>query len=476
MISPVRATAIVGLGSVLSLAASVGVAKVLAILIGPAGVGLFGVMQSLVGIAGMLVGLGVATGLVRGLSSAIARGDREEVRGLRQAALLIVLGSGSVGLILLVVARDWVALTVLGDASRSGDVLFIAPAVVLTAVAGVELAIINGYHRLEALTVGGVLGALAVSAATIALVAAAGEDGIAPAILAGAAASLVISFTVRAKTVGVSSRLSDPTRVAAVARSLLRFGGPYTASAIVGTGAQLLVPIIVLNQLGQTEAGHYRAASTIAVGYLAFLLTSFAQDYYPRIAAAQPEELVALIEKRMRLVMALAVPVILATLALAPLAIRLLYSDEFLPASQVLEWQLVGDLLKLPAWALSFVILARGSSGRFFAVELLGGATLLVATLIGTATLGLAGAGIAYLVSYAVYYPTVWLAVRRWAPAAPGRLQVAILALVAVISVLLLVVPEDGIALRTGILLALAGGMAVTAWPRLWRLHRGGEL
>ena len=475
MISPVRATAIVGLGSVISLAASVVVAKVLAILIGPDGVGLLGVMQSLVGITGMLIGFGVATGLVRGLASAIGRGDGEEVAGLRQSASLIVVGTGTVGLILMVIARDWLASAVLGDPGRAGDILFIAPAVVLTALAGVEMAIINGYQRIQTLTLGGLLGALAASVAMIGLVAVGGEDGIAPAILTGAAASLVISVTLRARVIGASSKLSEPSRLSGVGRALLRFGGPYTASAIVGTGAQLLVPIIVLNQLGHAEAGHYRAASTIAVGYLAFLLTSFAQDYYPRIAAAQPGEVVGLIEQRMRLVMALAVPVILLTLALAPLAVRVLYSDEFLPAARVLEWQLAGDLLKLPAWALAFVILARGSSGRFFVVEFLGGAVLVLAAIVGTATLGVLGAGVAHVVSYATYYVVVWFVVRRSTPATPGRLQAGVLSLF-VVTLLLLALPEDLAAVRTLVLLLLAILMGGLAWPRLWKLHRAGAL
>lgn len=475
MISPVRATAIVGLGSVLSLAASVIVAKVLAILIGPDGVGLLGVMQSMVGITGMVVGFGVATGLVRSLASALRSGDAEEVGSLRHAALVIVLATGTVSVILLAVGRDWIASTILGDPGRAGDVLLLATAVVLSALAGVELAIINGYHRIETLTFGGLLGALAASAAMVAFVAVRREDGIAPAIVAGAAASLVISIALRARIIGVSSRLAGRDGLAAAMRSLLRFGGPYTASAIVGTGAQLLVPIIVLNQLGQTEAGHYRAASTIAVGYLAFLLTSFAQDYYPRIAAARPEELVELIEQRMRLVMAIAAPIILATLALAPLVVRLLYSDEFLPATRVLEWQLAGDLLKLPAWALSFVILARGGSGRFFTVELLGGSVLVAATIAGTRMLGVTGAGVAYVISYAAYYVSVWLVVRRLAPATPGRLQAAVLGL-ATVTLSLLALPSDLEALRAIVLMVLAAIVALVAWPRLWVLHRSGEI
>ena len=336
----------------------------------------------------------------------------------------------------------------LGGSSHETDLLFIGPALLLTVLAGVELGIINGYQRLGVLTAATVTSALLGQGIMIAAVVAWGAGGIAPALMASSGTALLVAFAFRTRAIGVATRLADWGQVRSTAADLLRFGVPVTGSALMGTGAQMLVPIVVLNQLGQTQVGYYRAAATISVGYLAFLLTSFAQDYYPRVAAARPDELLELIEQRMRLVMALAVPVIMATLALAPLAIRILYSAQFLPATDVLEWQLVGDLLKLPAWTMAFVILARGSSARFFMIELVGGATLVLGTWVGTTWLGLPGAGLAYLVSYAIYYPVVLLVVRRYAPATPGRLQLATLGLAA-ISLGLLALPADLIVFRT---------------------------
>ena len=475
MISPVRATAIVGLGSVISLGASVVAAKVLALVIGPDGVGLLGVTQSLLNICGLAAGLGVATGVVRALAAADAEGDMGGAAALRRSSELLVVASGAVGMMALLVLRQPLAQVFLGSESRSGDVVLIGGALLLTVLSGVEIGIINGHHRLRALTIATVSNALLAQAVMIGFVLAWGSRGIAPAILTASGIGLAVALIARSRAVGVLGASVDPHDLRRAGAGLLRFGLPYTASALVGVGAQLVIPVLVLNQLGQAQAGHYRAAATISVGYVAFLFTALAQDYYPRVAAARPEELLELIEKRMRLVMALAVPVILALLGLAPLVIRLLYTSAFLPATSVLDWQLAGDLLKIPAWTMVFVILARGSTGRYFAVELLGGATIVFGTWIGTSLFGLVGAGIGYFASYAIYYPAVLFAVRRYAPVTPGRLQAAILGLV-VLTLCLLALPSELQVLRTASFLALAVGMAALAWPRLWQLQRRGQL
>ena len=475
MISPVRATAVVGLGSVVSLAAGVIAAKVLALVIGPEGVGLLGVLQSLLGIAVLVGGLGISTGLVRALAAAGTNGDAERAVALRWAAEVGGLMTAAAGLLLLVALREPVAVAFLGGSGHETDVVFIGAALLFTVLAGVELGIINGYQRLGVLTVAAVTSALLAQGIMIVAVVAWGARGIAPALMASSATASLIAYAFRTRAIGVTARLADWGRVRRTAVDLVRFGVPVTGSALVGTGAQLLVPILVLHQLGQAQVGYYRAAATISVGYLAFLLTSFAQDYYPRVAAARTDQLLELIDQRIRLVLALAVPVIMATLALAPLAIRILYSAQFLPATDVLEWQLVGDLLRLPAWTMALVILARGSSVRFFMVELAGGATLVLGTWVGTAWLGLPGAGLAYLVTYAIYYPVVLLVVRRFAPVTPGRVQLAALALAA-LSLGLLALPMEFIVLRTAVFLGLSLGMALLAWPRMWRLHREGAL
>ena len=132
-----------------------------------------------------------------------------------------------------------------------------------------------------------------------------------------------------------------------------------------------------MSLLQTADVGYYRAAATISVAYLAFLLNAMAQDYYPRISGMSDGPGIADVARtQLRFVLMVSLPLILLTSAIAPLLVTGLYSAEFSPATDVLRWQLIGDVLKLPSWTLSFVILARGTSGAFLTIEAIGGIAL----------------------------------------------------------------------------------------------------
>lgn len=474
MISPLRATAIIGVGTLATMATSVVVAKALAILVGPDGVGRLGLLQSVLGLTAIVAGLGVNVAIVRELASALAASEGDRAAALRRAGLIIAVAAGVVGGLALMVFREPLAASALGSSDRAFDLVLLALALPLQLVAGVEFATLNGYHRIRSHTVALVLASVAGGSITVGLVAAMGQDGIAASILVSALAAAAVAIASRRRALG-SEAPTVPAAIGLAIRRVLRFGTPYTASQLVGTGAHLLLPILILSSVGTTGVGHYRAAAAIGVAYLAILLNAMERDYLPRVAAAPPEEIGVLIERRTRILVALAVPVILTVLAIAPIAVTLLYSEEFLPAVDVLQWQLVGDLLKLPAWALSFVLLARASFARFLALEAIGGVTLAAATMWLSPLIGLAGVGIAFVLTYAIYYIAAWLLVRPVFPVVPGRVQLAVVGTTLACVSILAVLPDATIT-RGAVFGAGAVAAAAVAWPFLWRHHRSGQL
>lgn len=474
MISPLRATGIVASGTAVSLAVSVIVGKALALITGPTGVGVYGLMQSVLGVLGIVFGLGIATALVRATAEAVAAGKSDEVDQLRTAAWHTALVTAVAAAIVALLFGQWVAGVLFSNPMLAGAVPLLGLATGIALLSGIESASLNGHHRISVLTQSAIGSSLAGGAGLIAMVAAFGVDGIGPGLLVSAVAGLLVATFAARRAIGppVIGQLKSSK---AATRRLLSVGAPFALSQLAGTGAQLALPIIILYQLNAEAVGFYRAAFTISTGYLAFILNALAQDYYPRVAAAPVDQLRELVERRTRLVLALGVPVILAMLALAPLVLAVLYSSEFEPAAEILQWQLIGDLLKLPAWAMAFAILARGKGRTFLTVELIGGVSLVVGVIVATEIFGLAGAGIGYLVSYAMYYAAVWITARTVAPLVPGRLQVTVVAL-AILLVVLDVALRDAPFVRGGLLLTGAALMAGLAWPRLWRLHRAGEL
>ena len=87
MRSALRATAVLSSGSVVQIGVALLVSKVWAVLVGPAGVGLFGLLQSLIGIGTIVASLGVGMGMVRLGAQALGSGDERRAAALHRAAL-----------------------------------------------------------------------------------------------------------------------------------------------------------------------------------------------------------------------------------------------------------------------------------------------------------------------------------------------------------------------------------------------------
>jgi PST family polysaccharide transporter len=410
-----RATAILGSSSLITIIVGLATSKAYALLLGPSGLGFMGLLQSLLGLSSIIAGLGVGSGLVRMGANALARNATNELAALRRAAWLLFAIAACLGLCVLTLFRAIISEHMLGTAVHANSVVLLGVALAFSLAAAIQGSTLNAHHRVGALAKIAIINSVAAAGISLILVARLGERGIAWALIGGAAMSLFVSsFFLRREVTRQNAR---PTRAecSQAIRSLLRFGLPFTASALVGTGVQLLLPIIILHLLNQESVGFYRAAVAISVGYIGFLLTAMAQDYYPRLSAVshEPEALARLVNEQHQFVMLLGVPLIMTAMALAPYIIPLIYSPRFYPAEVILKWQLAGSLLKFSSWTMSFVILARSGSTVYFLVELVAGVTTLCATWLGIRWFGLAGLGIGFCISYLIYYGVVWLVIRR---------------------------------------------------------------
>ncbi len=418
MKSILRATAVLGSSSIVGILVGLVSAKFSAVLLGPNGVGLIGLLQSLVGLSGLIAGMGIGVGLIRAGAFALAEEDYVHFAALRSGAWLIVGVLGTLALAFIYLFRVPISQWILGTPELEGSVALMGVVLVFNLASGLQVSILNAYHRVGVLAKIGILNSVLGTSATLSLIWLWREQGIAPAMIASAAVSWAISYSFLKRNPGIVQR--QPTRKAVfdAAWSLLRFGAPYTVSMLVGTGVQMMLSIVVLHSLDTANVGFYRAAVAVSGTYLGFLLSAMAQDYYPRISAVggQPLVLVDLVNQQHRLVMMLGIPMILGTLALAPYLVPLVYSPQFYPAVDVLEWQLIADILKFSSWTMSFVILAHSGSVVFFLVELIGGVTTLLTSWVGLSLFGLEGIGISFLATYMVYYLVVWGIVRREIP------------------------------------------------------------
>jgi PST family polysaccharide transporter len=415
--------------------------------------------------------MGIATGLVRLGAGPAAEGDHATIVELRAGAWLLTGFLALVIVPILTIFRVPLSRWALGGAEHQGALVLMGGALCFTVGVNVQNGLLNAWHKVEALASYGVVSTLLNGAVSIAAVCIWHTQGIVPAVLGGALASWLLSRYFLWRHV---PRFQCRASLRSALRSawlLLRFGIPFTASSAVGTGVQLGLPMVVLHLVNTEGVAYYKAAASISVGYLGFLMNAMTLDYYPRLAAARgkPQLMVQLIHEQYRLVMLLAVPMILGTLALVPYLVPIIYSPRFTPSVEILEWQLIGDLFKFTSWTMSFAVLAQCKPTAYFMTELLGGTTMLATTWVGVRVFGIAGLGIGFLAAYAMYYLVVRTILLREIPAREtrGNARFFLIALGAAFIIRLL--PSTPLAdFRTIVSLLLAVGFGLYSIRVLW--------
>ena len=442
--------------------------KVVAVVLGPVGVGLIGLYMNLVSTAAAIASLGIGTTGVRHVVAADADGG--EV-GVGRARRVLFWGSMALALAgggLFWVASDWIARIVLSDETRARDVAWLSLGVALTVAAGSQAALLTGLRRigdLARINVGaGVLGALIGMLALWIWP----DYGLVIMVLIAPTLSFVLGRLYIARLgrpAGSRPRFPEMTQEW---RALARLGAAFMLSGVVILLGQLAVRTLVQRELGSDALGQFQAAWSISVTYLGFVLGAMATDYFPRLTAAVKDRnaAVKLVNEQTEVALLLCAPVILAMLAFSPWVIRVLYSSEFSPAVEILRWQLLADILKVISWPLGFLQQARGAGKTFLATETVASVLLVLGVFVGLPLFGLAATGIAFLAVYMLYIPLVWWLGRRWIDfrwTRSVRLQA--------IGILSIAVLVDLVCRKSDLLAAVVGGSFAAAIA-FWALIR----
>lgn len=414
MRTTIRATALLSVGSIVTVLAGLATAKVNALTIGPSGVGLFALLQSVVGMGGIVAGVWLSASIVRFGAVALATADPDRLARIWRAGQQLVAWVGIPASGALWLARESIAIYVIGGVEYSSAVGWVAPAVLVSALAGLDTAMINAHHRIDVLTKVTVITALAQAAIVVTAVLTLGRGGLPLAVLGGSIASLAVARPMRVRHIAQLRRVPESVRDGKTLRELLRFGVPYAMSSASGAGAMMLLPIVVVRLFDDTHVGYTRAASAIAVTYVGFLLTAMGQDYFPRLAAASTStaRTVDIANKQLETLFLISMPLVFFVMAAAPVVVPLLYAESFVPAVVILEWQLVGDVFKLTSWTLAFLLLAHGRSGSYLITESLGGSLIVGLIFVSMKLIGIEGFGLGYAIAYALYCAVVYVIVR----------------------------------------------------------------
>jgi O-antigen/teichoic acid export membrane protein len=406
-----KSSSIIGGAAVINVLIGLVRTKILAVLLGPAGIGLISLYTGLMSTATAVATMGIGTTGTRQVAEAISLEDKHALAVVRRAMFWGALLLASTGALVVWSLREVLAIRVLGGAEHAAIVGWLALGVALSVAGASQGALIQGMRRIGDMARLSVYGSVLNTVLGVALLWQWGQAGLVAYVLIGPLVSFLLGHWYVLRLPKVASGDIAIQDMMHQWKTLLRLGIPFMGAGLVGALVQLWIRVEVGNTLGAESLGHFQAAWTISMQYIGFVMAAMGADYYPRLTGVIHDHKAAtrLVNEQTEIALMLSAPVFIAMIGLTPWVIHLLYSSEFAPAVGVLRWQILGDVLKVASWPLGFVILAAGAGKTFFWTEtlvlvLMGG---LIAGLLPI--IGLQITGIAFLVSYAALLPLVYV-------------------------------------------------------------------
>lgn len=409
-----KSSAVIGLSTVVGLALRVIRTKAMALLIGPGGVGLLGLCDSLVGVTGNLAGLGINSSGVRQIAEAVGSGDGQRIARTIRTLRRVALCTGALGAALMLIFCHPLSRLTFGDERHAGAIALLSLAVLFVDISAAQVALVQGLRRIADLARINVLGALYGTLLSIPIVYFLRERGIVPALVCVAAMSILTSWWYARKVKVERVRISIQQTLAETS-ALIKLGIALMSGGIFALGAAYLIRIFLLHRIGVEAAGYYQAAWALGGLYIGIILQAMGADYYPRLTAAASDHAKCnrLANEQAEIGVLLAGPGVLATLAFAPLVIRIFYSAKFEPAVDVLRWFCLGMMLRVIIWPMSYMLVAKGRAKLFFWSELVTYAWQLGLVYVCVLAFGLRGAGMAFFGMYIFYWILIYVVVRR---------------------------------------------------------------
>lgn len=418
-----KSTILIGGSSIVNVGFSIIRNKAMALLLGPEGVGLIGLFSATTDIAHTLAGLGVNASGVRQIAEAAGSNDAERIARTATALRRISVGLGLLGTLLMAAFAVPIARLTFGDDEHASAIMLLSMVVAFQVMAGGQGALLQGMRDIAALARINVLGAFFSTAISIPVIYFFGARGIVASLVCVALATLLTSWWYSRK-VKISPYRLSLRQLHTEAAGLFKLGFIFMVSGFLTFGSAYAIRIIVSDDAGIAAAGLYQSAWSLGGLYAGFILQAMGTDFYPRLTGVANDnaECNRLVNEQTEVSVLLAGPGLLATLTLAPLVMQVFYSPAFFGAVDLLRWICLGMMLRIIAWPIGYIVLAKGAKKIFFWTEVAAAIVHVGLAWLLVSIFGTIGAAIAFFGLYVWHSVLIyWIARRytgfRWSPA-----------------------------------------------------------
>lgn len=405
-----KSASLFGLVQVSNLVLSIVRSKFVAVLIGPAGYGVFSLLNSTLELLRQGTGFSLDISGVKKISESFAAKDDYQISKNASVLLKLSVFTGLLGVLILVLMSPLLSKWTFGNYDKTLAFVWISVSLLFKQITGAQSAVMQGVSQLKNVAKANLFGNFVGLIISLPLFYLFRINAIVPTIIITSLVSMGYSFLYYKKS-GVAA--SDLTVAESIkdGKEILFFGGLLSISAFLPVLSNYLIQIYINTKGGTEQVGLFGVSLVIVNTYVGIIFNALSAEYYPRISGMgkDNEKISEAVNQQAILSMLIIIPVIILFLGCSGFIIRILFSDSFIGSIPMTSWLIVAMFFKAVSWSMGYVIIARADSKVFVKTSVIFNFVYLLFCIIGYYLSGLAGLGLGLFCYYIIHLISIYI-------------------------------------------------------------------
>ncbi len=410
----IKATSIFGGVQVFNIFISIIRSKMVAVLLGPSGMGVAGLFTSTIGLIASITNFGLGTSAVRDIAAADTSGEDRRMALVTTVFRKWVWVTGMLGAFITLIASPWLSELTFGNRNYIWSFVLLSITLLINQLNSGQNVILQGTRKLKYLASANMIGSVTSLVVTLPFYYYYGVRGIVPAMIIMSLLTLIVTNFFASKIV-IPKIVVSAKIIISEGKGMLKLGFMLSLSGLITTLTAYLVRIFISNTGSIADVGLYGAGFAIIGTYVGMIFSAMSTDYYPRLSGVSHDvkQSNTLINQQAEIALLILGPVLAFFIIFSSWIVTLLYSNKFVLISAMISWASLGMYFKASSWAIAFIILAKSDSKLFFWNEVTANLYGLILNVLGYYFFGLEGLGISFFIWYILYFIQVFLICRK---------------------------------------------------------------
>lgn len=377
--------------------------KILAVYVGPAGYAIIGQFQNFIQIVTAIGGSAINNGIVKYTSEYNDQPDLQK-RMWGTAGKLIILFSLFISLIIIVLS-PYLSQIIFHTDQNWSVFVWLAAFLLFFNLNTYLLSILNGKKEITKLVLANICGTLISLLLSSILVVSYGLYGALVALSVFQSVAFIVTLMICRNSDWFNLRVFWGVLDKNITEKLSAFALMAFVSLIAGNIAQFVLRNFMLSHYDWEHAGYWDAMNRLSTGYLMLASTIISVYYLPKLSELKGyKEIQKEVSSGYLVIIPVAIISSILVYVFQDSIINILFTEEFKPMQQLFFWQLIGDVVKIASWIVTYMMLSQAMVKLFISIELFSLLNIIPLTFVCSDLFGFKGVAVAFFLNSLLYW------------------------------------------------------------------------